>query len=138
MRLTPLERRDAFLLIEVAMTLGIVSAVLIPLIALYSLSLSILRDSNADVRSSLIAQKWIADARMRPFDQLAQIPEQWFDETGERAATAAGAYRARMEVEKGIGLFGSENVARITVHVSGPALAEREQTHSIIVANLGN
>jgi uncharacterized protein (TIGR02598 family) len=131
-------RRAGFSLIEIAIALGVISAGMIPLLGLLSVGFSTMKESNAHMKSSIIAQKILGDAQTAPFGSLV-ANRYYLDMEGQDASPAEATIVADVTVNKGStnGMIRSLNAARIEVAISGPAMGGTN-VYSATVANLGH
>lgn len=126
-----------FSLVEVALALGILSFALIPLLGLMATGFHTLRDSNAEVRASLIAQKIIAAAQMVPFSSLQDQSYQMDYEGNSVTVSNDAVFHANMTVTRGGGLLDSTNTARVRVIITGSPLGGLPYILSETVSNMG-
>jgi len=131
-------REQAFSLVEVAMALGVVSVVAIPLLGLLVVGFGTMQTSNAEVRSSVIAQKIVAAAQMMPYGELTNRVYS-LDFEGREVPAAEAVFRAELRVLKqpAGNIVDSPNVARVSVTIGGPAVNNEERVYSEILVNLG-
>lgn len=125
-------------MVEVALALGIVGGILIPLLGLMSMGFTTLKDANTDVRAQLIAQKIIGAAQMLPYGQL-EDRQYHLDNEGNPVAAAGAVYNAEVKVWKtpADNFLGSPNAARISVTITGSAVQNTPRIYSATIANLG-
>jgi len=127
----------AFSLVEVTIVLGVISVAAIPVLALLVTGFQTMKNSNADVRSAIIAQKIIASAQMLPFAQLASTNYS-LDIEGKAVAAQEAVFQASLSVTKqpAGNIITSSNVARVSVEVTGPAMNNERRVYSEILVNL--
>ena len=131
-------RHHAFSLVEVVLALGIISAVFIPLLGMLSVGFSTMKESNIDVRVSLIAQKCLASAQMVPFVNL-QTATNYLSYEGTEVSKSEAAFIAVIEPVSAANLLGSANIKNVRVTVSGAGIqTNRPRVFSSTVANLGD
>jgi len=129
--------RNAFSLVEVVLALGVIVAVFIPLLGLLSGGLAMMKESNVDVKTSLIAQKFLAAAQMVPYAKLA--PSQKFlDYDGNEVSEANSVFTVNIVPAPTVNLLGSSNLTRVTVTFLGPGVENRPRIFASSVANLGD
>lgn len=134
-----LYRAGAFTLVEVALALGIISAAIIPLLGLMSVGFASMRETTADVRSSIIAQKVLASAQMVPFAELDG--KTWLlDSEGREVNSPQEIFTATLMVEKSPAgdVIDSANLARVSVTIEGAGVQGRKRVYSTTVARLGD
>lgn len=121
------------------MALGIIAFVVIPLLGLMSIGFTTMKNSNADVRSAIIAQKIIGEAQMIPYDQLRDNIY-FIDFEGKEVAEQQAVFQAQLNVSKAPAgdIISSPNAARVSVAISGDALQNQERVYSTTVFNLGH
>ena len=130
----------AFSLVEVALALGVISAMAIPLLALLVSGFQTIKASNAEVRSAMIAQKIIASAQMLSYAELADADYTLDYEGGRGVPLQEAAFRVGLQVFKQPqgNIFSSKNMARVSVTITGPALNNEKRVFSGIIANPGH
>lgn len=123
---------------EIAISLGILSVAIIPLMGLLSVGFSTMRDSQSEMRITIVAQKLLAEAQMTPFTQLKN-QTYLLDLDGNRVSSLDAVIEARLNVEKGsaANFLGSANAAQVSVSLKGTAVTG-ERIFSATVANLGD
>jgi len=131
--------RVGFSLVEVCLAIGIIGTAFIPLLALLSAGFSTMKDSNVDVKASLIAQKLLAAAQMVPFSKLSKLEEKpkYLDYDGNEVEKDRAVFEASV-TSSGTNLLGSSNLLRVTVTLTGPAVENRPRIFSSTVAKIDN
>lgn len=133
----------AFSLVEVALAMGVISAMVIPLLALLVSGFQTIKASNAEVRSAMIAQKILASAQMLSYAELAD-DDYSLDYDGGSPIRGVplqeAAFRVGLQVFKQPqgNIFTSTNMARVSVTITGPALNNEKRVFSGIIANPGH
>jgi len=129
--------RNAFSLVEVVLALGVIVAVFIPLLGLLSGGLAMMKESNVDVKTSLIAQKFLAAAQMVPYAKLAPT-QKFLDYDGNEVSEANSVFTVNIVPAPTVNLLGSSNLTRVTVTFLGPGVENRPRIFASSVANLGD
>jgi len=130
--------RCAFSLVEVVLALGVITAVFIPLLGMLSVGFSTMRESNVDVKASLIAQKCFAAAQMVPFDRL-EASTKYLDYEGTEVPQSEAAFTAVIEPGNLNNFLGSSNLKLIKVTLTGAGIqANAPRVYCSTVANLGD
>ncbi len=132
----PSRLRQGFSLVEVTLALGVVGAAFIPLLALLSVGFATLKESNADVKAALIAQRVLASAQMAPFDALSGATL-YLDFEGREVASREAVIQARLNVSA-TNFLNSTNLRRVSVTLNGTAFQNQARVFSATVANLGD
>jgi len=130
----PSPRKNGFTLVEVAIALGVVSFTLVPLLVLISQAFNSMQASNEEVRCSVLAQRIIADAQMKPFSSLADT-SYFLDLEGRQVPKGKEVLNAEMKVENVTGLLASGQLRRVRVKFTGAALGQGSRTYSITLSN---
>lgn len=129
----------AFSLVEVAIALGIVGFVAIPMVGLLLSGFRTIQLSNSEMRSAIIAQRMIANAQMQPFAILSDKVLN-LDSEGLEVPSEDAVFQVRMQVAKNPAgdVITSPNLARLSVSVTGRAMQNETKVYSGIVANVGH
>lgn len=128
----------AFSLVEVVLALGLISAIFIPLLGMLSVGFSTMKESYIDVKTSLIAQKYLASAQMVPFVKL-QASTKYLDYEGSEVPQSEAVFTAVIEPVGAINLLGSANLKNVKVTLSGSGIqTNRPRVYSSTVANIGD
>ncbi|MEI8313490.1 MAG: hypothetical protein WCH98_22300 [Verrucomicrobiota bacterium] len=134
--------RHAFSLVEVVLALGLISAVFIPLLGMLSIGFSAFKESNVDVKASLIAQKVLAAAQLVPYGKLQGGPTTNFlNYDGNEALSEKESVFTVTIAPDNVptnNILKSPSLTRIKVTVSGPAVNNRERIFASTIANLGD
>ncbi len=128
--------RGAFSLVEVVLALGIIGAAFIPLLGLLSVGFLTMKESNLDVKSALIAQKFLAGAQLVPYAELGDTTH-YLDYDGNEVPETDSAYTVQL-VSSPDNLLGSASLKKVTLTLTGPAVEHRPRVYSSTVANLGD
>lgn len=129
----------AFSLVEVCLALGVISSILIPLLGLTMVGLQTFRDSQLEVRCATVAQRLIAAAQVVPQGKL----ERWelsFDSEGVPVENEREAVlKATLVPHSGevLDLPEASGVMRVSVTITGSALANQKRIYSSLIANTG-
>ncbi len=130
--------RRAFSLVEVVLALGLISAIFIPLLGMLSVGFSTMKESNVDVKASLIAQKCLASAQMVPFVKL-EASTKYLDYEGTEVPQSEAVFTAVIEPVGVSNLLGSANLKNVKVTLSGSGIqTNRPKVYSSTVANIGD
>jgi len=131
-----LPRAGGFTLVEVCLALGIIGAAFIPLLGLLSVGFSTMKESNLDVKTSLIAQKILAAAQMVPYGTLSASTK-YLDFDGNEVAAANSVFQAQVAAAPD-NLLGSANLKTVTVTLTGSGVQGRPRVFAASVANIGD
>ena len=131
--------RRAFSLVEVVLALGLISAVFIPLLGMLSIGFSALKESNVDVKASLIAQKVLASAQLVPYGDL-QGATKYLNYDGNEVSQAESVFTVTIAPDNAptSNPLQSPSLTTMRVTVSGPAVNNRERIFASTIANLGD
>jgi len=131
------QRARGFSLVEVALALGVIGAAFVPLTGLLSVGLSALRESQVDVKASLIAQRLLADAQLVPFGDLSGVTE-YLDIEGNKVAPEEAVFEAKLTTQNAAGVLVSTNLKQIVVTLNGTAVGGAPRVFASTAANLGD
>jgi len=128
--------RRAFTLVEVVLALGIVSFLIIPMVMLLGIGINTMKSSMIDVKTSSLAQKYMAAAQMAPFQTLAP-QTRYIDFDGREVSVGEAIFVVTTTVDNA-NILSSSNLARVTVTFSGSGTGNLPRRYSALVANLGH
>ena len=126
-------------MVEVAIALGIIGFVVVPLLAMLVSGFQTIQRSNSEMRSAIIAQKMIAGAQMLPFSQLADATNN-LDFEGATVSAQDAVFEARLQVMRNPAgdAVSSTNLARVSVSITGKAMNNETKVYSGVIANIGH
>jgi uncharacterized protein (TIGR02598 family) len=140
-RISRLRNRRAFSLVEVVLALGLISAVFIPLLGMLSIGFSALKESNVDVKASLIAQKVLASAQLVPYGKLQGAPTTNFlNYDGNEVPEKESVFTVTIVPDNvpTNNVLQSPSLTTMRVTISGPAVNNGQRIFASTIANLGD
>jgi uncharacterized protein (TIGR02598 family) len=129
-------KRRAFSLVELVLALGIVSFLIIPMVMLLGVGVNTMKSSMIDVKTSSLAQKYMAAAQMAPFQTLA-TQTRYVDFDGRDVPLSEAIFVVTTTVDAA-NLLTSSNLTRVTVTFTGSGTGNIPRKYSAFVANLGH
>ena len=131
--------RRAFSLVEVVLALGLISAVFIPLLGMLSIGFSALKESNMDVKASLIAQKVLASAQLVPYGKL-QGATKFLNYDGNEVPETESVFTVTIAPDNlpTNNVLQSPSLTTMRVTISGPAVNNGQRIFASTIANLGD
>lgn len=138
-RISRLRNRRAFSLVEVVLALGLISAVFIPLLGMLSIGFSALKESNMDVKASLIAQKVLASAQLVPYGKL-QGATNFLNYDGNEVPEKESVFTVTIAPDNlpTNNVLQSPSLTTMRVTISGPAVNNGQRIFASTIANLGD
>lgn len=132
-------RQHAFSLVEVVLALGIISAVFIPLLGMLSIGFSSFKESNVDVKASLIAQKVLAAAQLVPYGKL-QGATKYLNYDGNEVSQTESVFTVTIAPDNAptSNPLQSPSLTTMRVIISGPGVNNRQRIFASTIANLGD
>ncbi len=116
-----LKRRDHFVrgfsLIEVTIALGIVAAVLVPLMAMLPESVRTMRDATDLTTSSRILEEMMNEAQMTDYQDLRRFAarERYYDEQGNDITSSYSQYAEQHYYTARVRISGQNGISRVAL-----------------------
>jgi len=101
-------KNGAFTLVETVLAIGIVSTVMVALMALIPIGMKMMKEAGVNTVGARIANKLLGEVQLSEFDQIQQYngKEYWFDDMGtqlkkgEEESKLSRIYTAKIEVDE--------------------------------------